>query len=183
MVPEPVPSSQFSVPNGTGFAERTGNRELAFCYAVPQMWGAYRWAARCLLLVMLVPAFGPMAMPCAALPQAMQCMRRPMSGQAVTGQPAMPCHHAMAHSNPPQPGESEASFHTGNDGDCCRHHCCCGATTSEWTRPTASLPTFISLAIELARPSPDAVLRSSDVSRQDSARAPPCSESSSRTLK
>jgi len=56
------------------------------------------------------PAFGPMAMPCAALPQAMQCMRRPMSGQAVTGQPAMPCHHAMAHSNPPQPGESGHRF-------------------------------------------------------------------------
>ncbi|MGC9987032.1 MAG: hypothetical protein ABSC07_00480 [Terriglobales bacterium] len=131
-----------------------------------------------MLLVMLVPAFGPMAMPCAALPQAMQCMRRPMSGQAVTGQPAMPCHHAMAHSNPPQPETFEASLQSTNiqstnNGGCCQGHCCCGASTSEWTRPAASLPTFISLTIEPALPSQDAVLRSSDVSRQDSARAPP----------
>ncbi len=134
------------------------------------MWGAYRWAARFLLLVMLAPAFAPMAMPCAALPQAMHCVRRPMSGQAE--QPAMHCHHAMAQSKPAEPEKSPVSFQAATDC-CANHQCCCGATTSEWARPASSLPTFISLTIEPAHPSQDAVLRSSDISRQDSARAPP----------
>jgi len=144
------------------------------------MWGAYRWAARVLLLVMLVPAFGPMAMACAARPETMHCTRQPTSGQAGSGQarsgqtaqPAMQCHHAMAQSKPPQSEESSA-FRATNDGNCCQNHCCCGASTSEWARPASSLPSFISLAIEPSRPSQDALLPSSDIRRQDSARAPP----------
>jgi hypothetical protein len=140
------------------------------------MWGAYRWAARFLLLVMLVPAFGPMAMPCAALPQAAHCQRQPISGRAMSGHtapPAMHCHHAIAQPNPAQPENSSSSFRSLNGDDCCGHRCCCGATTSEWARPDASLLSFFRLLIEPSLPSPDAVLRSSDISRQDSARAPP----------
>jgi hypothetical protein len=140
-----------------------------YCYAVSQMWGAYRWAARFLLLVMLAPAAAPMAMSCAALPKATHCIRQPMSGHPA--QPAMPCHHAMAQSKPPRPESAETSFR-GADS-CCQNHCCCGATTSEWARSASSLPSFISLTIESARPSQNAVLPSSDISRQDSARAPP----------
>lgn len=133
------------------------------------MWGASRWTARFLLLAMLVPVVGPLAMPCAALPQAMHYMRQPLSGHPA--QPAMHCHHAMAQPFRSEP--SEASFQATSNEDCCQHHCCCGAATSEWARPASSLPSFISLATEPARSSPNAVLPSSDIPRQDSARAPP----------
>jgi hypothetical protein len=140
------------------------------------MWGAYRWAARFLLLVMLAPAFGPMAMPCAALPQAMHSVQRPMSGQPA--QPAMHCHHAMAQSKPAEPESSPveasgASFRAANDDDCCRRQCCCGATTSEWAKPASNLLSFLNLIIEPAQASSSAVPQSSDLSGLDSARAPP----------
>jgi len=125
---------------------------------------------------MLVPAFAPMAMPCAALPQAMHCMRRPVSSRAA--QPVMHCHHAMAQSKPPQPESSqvefsETSLQAANDDDCCQHHCCCGATTSEWAQPASNLLSFLNLIIEPAHASPNAVPQSSDFSGLDSARAPP----------
>jgi len=155
------------------------------------MWGAYRWAARFLLLVMLVPAVGPMAMACAVQPEPMHCMRQSMSGQVMSGQvmsgqampgqamsahaaePAKPCHHSMAQSKAPQTESSELAFQATDDGSCCQHHCCCGATTSEWARPASSLPSFVSLAVERAISAKNAVLRSSEISAPDSARAPP----------
>jgi hypothetical protein len=109
-----------------------------------------------------------MAMAHAARPEAMHCMRQPMSAHAV--QPAMPCHHAMA--QPPRSESSEASFQISNNDNCCQNHCCCGATTSEWAQPVSNLLSFLFL-IEPTRPSPSAVFQSSDVSGQDSARAPP----------
>jgi len=123
---------------------------------------------------MLAPVFGPMAMPCAALPQAMHCMRQPLSVHPA--RPAMHCHHAMAPSSPPQPessqGESsEISFHAADS--CCQNHCCCGATTSEWARLASGSLSFLNLLIESAPPTQSAVLHSSGISRQDSARAPP----------
>jgi len=133
------------------------------------MWGASRWTARILLVVMLVPAFGPMATACAARPEPMHCMRQPMS--AHTAQPAMPCHHAMAQSKAPQPESSETSFQAVDN--CCQNHCCCGATTSEWAQPASGLLSFLGLPIEPARPVQSAGLHSSDISLQDSARAPP----------
>jgi hypothetical protein len=150
--------------------------DTSACYAVPQMWGVSRWTARFLLLVMLVPAFGPLAMARSAQPGAMHCMRQPVAVHAA--QPAMPCHHAMAQSKPPQSessqGESsEPSFQATNNDNCCQNHCCCGATTSEWAQPVSNLLSFLSLPIEPARPWLSAVLQSSDISRQDSARAPP----------
>jgi hypothetical protein len=145
------------------------------CYAVPQMWGVSRWTARILLLVMLAPAYGPVAMAQCAQPQAMHCMRQPVSTHVA--QPAMPCHHAIAQSKPLQPAppveSSEAAFQATNNDNCCQNHCCCGATTSAWAQPVSKLLSFLGLLTETALPSPSAVLHSTEISGHDSARAPP----------
>jgi hypothetical protein len=135
------------------------------------MWGVSRWTARFLLLVMLAPAFGSLAMACAARPEAMHCMRQ--SVPVHSAQPAMPCHHAMAQKQPTPPESAEASFQATTDDNCCQNHCCCGATTSEWAHPASSLLACLSLLIEPALPTQGAVLQSSDISGHDSARAPP----------
>jgi len=133
------------------------------------MWGS-RWAAAFLMFVMLVPVFGPLAMPCAALPVPTHCMRRPLS--AHTPQPSMPCHHAMAHSRIPQPESSPSAFQAANS--CCHDHgCCCGATISEWAQPASNLLSLFRLLIEPAQPSQTAEVQSSDIFGCDSARAPP----------
>jgi hypothetical protein len=142
---------------------------------LPQMWGNSRWAASVLLPVMLAPIFGPMAMPCCALPQAMHCMHQSMPGHAEPPQsmpPGMQCHHAMAQSNPPQAESSGASLQA-NDDCCANHHCCCGSTISEWAQPACRPFSFVSLAVEPARSSHNAILLFNDVSRQYSTRAPP----------
>jgi len=139
-----------------------------------------RWIARLLLLVMLAPAFGPLAMARAIQPGAMHCMRQPVSGRPA--QPAMQCHHAMARSQALQPASSpvesspvessEASIQA--VANCCLNHdCCCRAATLEWAQPASSLLSFLSLLIEPARASQSTILLSSDISGQDSARAPP----------
>jgi hypothetical protein len=128
-----------------------------------------------LLLVMLAPAFGPLAMARAAQLGAMHCMRQPVSGHPA--QPAMQCHHAMAQSKPPQPPSSpvessEASFQA--VANCCLNHdCCCRAATLEWAHPAFSLLSFLSLLIEPARASQSTILLSSYIYGHDSARAPP----------
>jgi hypothetical protein len=58
------------------------------------MWGVSRWVARILVLVMLAPGFGPIALACSAQPEAMHCMRQSHSAAKVA-QPVMQCHHAM----------------------------------------------------------------------------------------
>jgi hypothetical protein len=144
------------------------------------MWDASRWTARFLVLVMLVSSFGPLTMACAAQPAAMHCMHH--SAPVHSAEPAMKCHHAMAHAKPPRPESSqvesslvessEASFQADN---CCQSQrcwCCC-ATTSEWAQPVSNLLSVLSLLIESARPSPSAVLHASEISGHDSARAPP----------
>jgi len=139
-----------------------------------------RWTARFLVLVMLAPAFGPLAMARAAQSGAMHCMRQPVSGHPA--QPAMQCHHAMAESKPSRPESSpvesspvessEASFQA--VANCCLNHdCCCRVATLEWAQPATSLLSFLSLLIEPARASQSVTLRSSDSSGHDSARAPP----------
>jgi hypothetical protein len=146
-----------------------------------RMWGA-RWIARSLLVVMLAPAFGPMAQARATQPNAMHCMR-----QRVSARTAMPCHHAMAESNAPQPesppaesspGESsrgeasEVSFRAVDN--CCQNHdCCCRIANSEWARPASSLLSFFSPQIDPAPPSQRVLLQLKDVFAHDSARAPP----------
>ncbi|MGD1213981.1 MAG: hypothetical protein ABR861_03235 [Terriglobales bacterium] len=135
------------------------------------MWEVFRWTAGFLLMVMLAPTFEPLAMACAAQPEAMHCMRQSVRVDAT--QPAMPCHHAMAQSKPPQPESSETSFQAINNDSCCPNHCCCGATTSEWAQPASSLLSCLSLLIEPACQLQSAVIQSRDISGHDSARAPP----------
>jgi hypothetical protein len=134
--------------------------------------GVFRWTSRFLLLVMLAPAFGPLAMAHAMQPGAMHCMRQPIaartSGHAAP--PAMPCHGAMVMAA--QPESSEASFQAA-DENCCQNHCCCGATTSQWVRLACSQQSFLGLLVETTRPAQNAVLQSSDIAGQDSTRAPP----------
>jgi hypothetical protein len=94
----------------------------------------------------------------------------------------MQCHHAMAQSKPSQPESSpvesspvessEASLQAVADG-CLNHDCCCRAATLEWAHPAFGLLPFLSLLIEPARTSQSTILRSSDISGHDSARAPP----------
>lgn len=141
----------------------------------PEMWGNSRWAASVLLPVMLAPIFGPMAMPCCALPQAMQCMHQAVSGATESPhsmQAGMHCHHAMAQPNPPQ-AESPGDSLQANDDCCGNHHCCCGSTISEWAQPACRALSFVSLAIGVARSSQNAIRLFDDVSRQYSTRAPP----------
>jgi hypothetical protein len=135
------------------------------------MWGVSRWTARFLLLVMLAPAFGPLAMACSAQPATMHCMRQSSSSPAHAALPAMPCHHAMAESKGPQPESSETSFQA--DDKCCQNHCCCGATTSEWAQPASNLLSFLSLLVEPAQTSRDSATQSTDIFGYFSARAPP----------
>jgi len=129
------------------------------------MWGTFRWTAGLLSLVMLVPAFQPVALACAAgPPQAMHCVRHP----AQPAMPAMHCHHGMAKT----PESADASFRA-LDGCCQNHDCCRGLKTSEWARPASSPPFRLSFLIEPAPATQPAVLRPSDLFARDSARAPP----------
>jgi hypothetical protein len=155
----------------------TENRELGtdFLVCFPPMWGAYRWAAKFLLLVVLVPSFGPLTMACAAQAQKTHCL--PKSAAVQSEQSAMSCHHAIALAKRPQPTtpfeSSEVSFQSNNDSDCCHDHCCCGATTSEWAQPASNLVSFLHLLTEPARPSQTAPSESRGIFEIDSARAPP----------
>ena len=153
----------------------TEYQQLLCC---PQMCRGSRWIARFLLLVMLAPAFGPLAR--AAQPEGMHFLRQPVSGHPAQ-QPAMQCHHA-AQSKPPQPssspvepslvGSSEATFQA--VANCCLNHdCCCRVATLEWAYPAFNLLSFVSLLIEPACASQSTILLSSDISGHDSARAPP----------
>jgi len=130
---------------------------------------ASRWTARLLLLVMLVPPFGPAAMATTVHPGAMHCSRQPAAASTPAPQPEMPCHHAMARSKASQ---QQVSFQA-TDSDCCENRCCCGATTFEWARPASSLLACLNLLVEPSQPSQAMVLRSSALAGADSARAPP----------
>jgi hypothetical protein len=167
MVQESVPSTQYSDLSRVGcWILATGCSVVLCC---PQMCRVSQWTARLLMLVMLVPAYAPMAMACVARPMAMHCARKPVSGHVAP--PAMPCHQAMADAKAGQSESSETSVQA--DGNCCQSHCCCGATTSEWARPAPGLLSVLSLLIELAPPTQSATLHSSNIFGHDSARAPP----------
>jgi hypothetical protein len=132
----------------------------------------FRWTARFLLLVMFAPVFGPLAMARTSAPEAMHCMRQPAAARSTqTAQAAMPC-HGMAMATPSQPESSEPSFRPADN--CCLDHNCCGCvTTSEWAQPVSGWLSFANLLIEPVRPAQSAVLPSSNISGNDSARAPP----------
>lgn len=123
----------------------------------------HRWIARLLLLVMLGPSFGQLAMARAAQPDAMHCMRKPV-------QPAMQCHHGMAMA--PLRQSSEASFQA--IGQCCQNHDCCRrVAVRQWAQPQSRPLSLCVLLIEHVSPSRGVVLASTGVAGYDSARAPP----------
>jgi hypothetical protein len=137
----------------------------------------FRWTARFLLLVMVAPAFGPMAMASIAWPETTHCARQSMAMAVPAAQPEMPCHHARAQTQSSSaaatPTESsEAAFRAVDD--CCQGHGCCRcATTAGWAQPVSGLLSFSHVPVEASRSAPGALLHSSDISGQDSARAPP----------
>jgi hypothetical protein len=126
----------------------------------------HRWTATFLLLAMLFPAFGPLALAQAAQPEAMHCIRRP----ARFVQPAMHCHHAMAESAAQE--VSEKSLRS-LDGCCQNHDCCRCLRTSEWVCPASNLLVNVSLLIESAPAARFVVQISPASTGQNSTRAPP----------
>jgi hypothetical protein len=158
------------------------------------MWGVSRWVARILVLVMLAPGFGPIALACSAQPEAMHCMRQSHSAAKVA-QPVMQCHHAMGGSmmggsvsmpaasmpaasqnesatGDSSPSSSEASFRAVDN--CCQdHNCCCCMGTSEWAQPASGLPSSFRLLIEPVYLLRRVEYHSSEIESHDSARAPP----------
>lgn len=127
----------------------------------------YRWTAKLLLLVMLMPAFGPLALARASQPIGMHCMRR-----AAT--PMKHCHHGIKMA--PGPQSSETSLYAG-DNCCCQNHngcnCCCGPAAPRWAEPQSQpvsqshSPSQAQLVAEILAPTP------LDLIGRDSARAPP----------
>jgi hypothetical protein len=137
-----------------------------------------RWTSSFLLLVMLVPAFGPFAMARLAPPDGMRCMRRPLS-DAPAAEPAMHCHHAASQSAAPQifgsqnsDASPEAWFRS---LDCCCNHDCCFRIlkTSDWAKPAVNHLYFVSLLIQSASPAPLADRVSAVLMGPASSRAPP----------
>ncbi|MGA7564979.1 MAG: hypothetical protein WBW53_02810 [Terriglobales bacterium] len=122
---------------------------------------------------MLVPVLGMPAMACVNSSDGMDCMRRCMrlSMAAHEAGPAMQCHHAMA-AGASQSESSQVSLRASDNG-CQDHNCCCCTTIPEWAQPASGLLASIGLLIETAQPPQSAQLRSIDIFRHDSARAPP----------
>src|SRR6266496_3778829 len=101
----------------------------------------HRWTAQFLLLAMLLPVCGPLALARADQADAMHCMRKAVQ----SAQSTMHCHHLMAQS-PAKEGR-EKSFRA--LGGCCQNHDCCRSLkTSEWARPASNLLTCVGLLIE-----------------------------------
>lgn len=120
-----------------------------------------RWIARLLVLVMIVPAFGPLALAHTTQSEAPHCLRQ-------STKPMMECHRGM--SMTPEPSETE--FHATDQ--CCENHGCCrGMAAPRWAQPQSrvylrqGLPTTETMSALDAQPVPNAS------SNNDSARAPP----------
>jgi hypothetical protein len=123
----------------------------------------HRWIARLLVLVMLVPAFGSLALARAVQPQAPHCLR-----QAT--KPVMQCHHGMEMVL--EPPASEASFRAVEQ--CCQNHDCCRTLASpQWAQPQSKLFSVRGVPTEEARSAADARRPTVTFSDNDSARAPP----------
>jgi hypothetical protein len=141
------------------------------------------WTTNFLLMVMLLPAIGPLALARVAQPGAMHCMRKPLHAAAASS-PAMHCHHEAAEAGATQNAPvdnagsqvsepaSEVWFHA-LDNCCPNHDCCRGAVTSDWARPSARHVFDISLGVEPAPALRSATVPSASFASLDSARAPP----------
>lgn len=152
----------------------------------------HRWIGRFLLLVMLFPAFGPLALARVSPAEGMHCMRRPLAAvRDQAAEPVMHCHHNMAqsalHSDESQVPSSQASEKQASDTstvpqaslrslDCCcgqNCDCCRNPKTSEWASPAATIFSFVSLLFEQAPVVPLIQWVSLLSTGPDSARAPP----------
>jgi hypothetical protein len=149
----------------------------------------HRWTARFLLLVMLVPAFGSIALARAIPSGPMHCLRRPVRADAravASAEPQMHCHGGAAQARSQSassqnaespsavaPASPPASFRS-SDGCCCQNHGCCGSLkTSEWASIAYADLSSIRLLVESAHASPGSILESANLTGFDSARAPP----------
>lgn len=195
MLQDSVPSTQLpvtphernsgrTIPNRLFFwILATGYRVLVCC-ATSVTWGhdfvpavgtngaktMHRWTAKVLLLVILVPAFGPLALARTPAPAAMHCMRQPLRQAAPAAQLAMHCHHGMGQAPPPDSHEASVRAL-----DCCcsNHDCCRSLKTSERACPAANRLSFASLLIEPSLAAPIIHHVSANLIAPDSARAPP----------
>jgi hypothetical protein len=130
----------------------------------------HRWTARFLVLAMVVPAFGPLALAGTGASTAMSCHRQPIGETAQAASPATHCHHGMA--STPRPETTSDALYAVHS--CCENHdCCCRLKTSEWARPAAKVLVFTGLWIKQASPRQLVLSLSGDLFEIDSARAPP----------
>jgi hypothetical protein len=148
-----------------------------------------RWIAKFVVLVMLVPTFGPLALASLAPMEGMHCMRRPL-GAPPGAETAMHCHEGMpsqaergserrsdqgleksSEQAAASSASSEASFRA---PDCCRNHDCCrSVATSERAHLTGLRSSYVSLRVEVILSALAAARISSALIGSDSARAPP----------
>jgi hypothetical protein len=124
----------------------------------------YRWTARLLLIMISLPAFGPMALASLSPAQGAHCVRQPEK-PAV-----MPCHHemmAMAEAESPATSLRAAD-------NCCENHDCCvrGVTTRQWASPERFQFASVSFVARLAVISHASYVSAFDL-RKHAARAPP----------
>ena len=130
------------------------------------------WIARFLVLVMLAPAFIPVALARTPDIMAAHCMRR----NKPLAQADMPCHHAKDESdpsqNPPSTELSEDTFRA-TDNCCGNHDCCCRLAKSEFTEFVWNAVSSFHLVIGRATQLPSLVDLPNNVFANDSARAPP----------
>jgi hypothetical protein len=127
-----------------------------------------RWIARLLVLIMVAPVFGPLALARDSQLQSPHCLRQP-------SKPVMECHHGMTMAPEPQPTEpqpTETYFRSG-DQCCLNHDCCRGMAAPQWARPQTTPLTLDNLSTERAPSAPAALLIPSVLFDSDSARAPP----------
>jgi len=126
-----------------------------------------RWIARFLVLVMVVPAFGPLAMARASEAMGPHCSRQP-------ARPAMQCHQGMAMAMPMSsaPSSPETSFQS-VDSCCQNHDCCRGLATPQWAQAPSQPRIQQALPTAEAPRITTALLTLRDISDSDSARAPP----------
>lgn len=137
-----------------------------------------RGIAISLLLVLLAPVFGPLAM-AGVLGGASHCVRQRVLSPASdsTADPnagAMPCHSARPEATRTDDASralrSETSFRA-QDG-CCANHGCCSVGASGGTQAASALP-LLSFLIEAAHLICVVELPSIDIAGRNPARAPP----------
>jgi len=123
----------------------------------------HRWIARLLVMIMLVPAFGPVAMAHVSPSMGPHCQRQ-------AAKPAMPCHHGMTMA--PEPPSSDTSFSAVDS--CCQDHACCrGLATLRWAKPAQQPAGHLELCSEPALFATTLQFVPTLLSDRDSARAPP----------